>query len=141
AGRYEAAASDRNLVDNVALLSRGTRAMPLVNGAPASVIPLGRERVTFGRASHRTVVLGDPLISRRHAVLEPQADGYYVGDVQSRIGTYVNGKSIVRVKLAVGDRIQLGPYLFRFEGQVLRHVQQPTGLAVRAAGVCQAAGK
>jgi ABC-type multidrug transport system ATPase subunit len=138
--RYEASDSGRALMDSAALLSRPGRAAPRMNGVTASVIPLGQARISFGRGSDRTVVLPDSLISRRHAVLEPQADGFYLGDVQSRIGTYVNGKSIVRVRLSPGDRIQLGPYVFRFEGQQLRYIQQPNGLAVEAVELSQSAG-
>lgn len=56
----------------------------------------------------------DPALSRLHAVLARQDDGSYtIEDVGSTNGTEVNGRSLSSndpVKLADGDRIQLGAW-------------------------------
>ena len=138
--RYEAADARPGAIQGE-LTTDKAQVAPKVGGVAVETIPLGQATITFGRASDRTVVLPDAIISRRHAVLEQHDGAYYLGDAQSQTGTYVNGKSIVRVKLGPGDRIQMGPYLFRFDGRQLTRVQRQSGLAVYAAGVSQTAGK
>ncbi|MCI0456910.1 MAG: FHA domain-containing protein [Gemmataceae bacterium] len=138
--RFEAAGSGTDLVDNSELIAQASGSAPAIHGQATDTIPLKMGRLTFGRGPDRDVVLSDALISRRHAVLEYQDGGYYLSDTQSRIGTFVNGKAIIRARLEPGDRVQLGPYLFRFEGTHLARVRQPTSLAVRAVGIRQTAG-
>ncbi len=50
----------------------------------------------------------DRVVSTRHAVIQAEADGYYLIDRGSRNGTFVGGKRIERVKLGHGDLIQFG---------------------------------
>lgn len=138
--RYEASDVGRQLIE-VALPLDHQDVAPQIAGVAVEHIPLGRAPVTFGRASDRTVVLPDALISRRHAVLEFHDGAYYLGDVQSQIGTYVNGKSIVRVKLEPGDGIQMGHYLFRFDGRQLSRVARQTALSIMASSLSTSAGK
>lgn len=90
--------------------------------------PAGSEReveitqspFTLGRQGDNDLVLLDHRISRRHARVIREEDGYVLEDAQSRHGTYVNGERVDRRLLKDGDRIGLGvmsAYLltFRFE--------------------------
>jgi sulfite reductase alpha subunit-like flavoprotein/cytochrome b involved in lipid metabolism len=66
--------------------------------------------VTLGRALTNTVVLDDPAVSRRHALIE-RVDGHLVlTDLGSGNGTYVNDERITRTPLRLGDRLQIGCY-------------------------------
>jgi ABC transport system ATP-binding/permease protein len=139
--RFVAVEAKRDMVDNTVWINQAEKSAPLVNGAVADTIPLTGKSLTFGRAPSRDVVLPDGMISRRHAVLEFVDGQYYLSDVQSQIGTFVNGKPIIRVKLENGDRIQLGPYLFRFDGDHLVRVRQPASLDLVATQLTTHAGK
>ena len=72
--------------------------------------------VSFGRTADNTVVLPDERVSRRHALIHPQgADGYWLVDLGSRNGTYVNQRRVGQPRrLHDGDRLQLGPFTFVF---------------------------
>jgi RsiW-degrading membrane proteinase PrsW (M82 family) len=50
----------------------------------------------------------DRVVSTRHAVIQAEADGYYLIDRGSRNGTFVGGKRIEKVRLNHGDLIQFG---------------------------------
>jgi pSer/pThr/pTyr-binding forkhead associated (FHA) protein len=56
----------------------------------------------------------DDAISHRHCVIESDATGWYVGDVDSRNGTYLNNRRVrggagTRThRLRVGDKIRIG---------------------------------
>ena len=69
----------------------------------------------FGRED-TDIVLDDPEASRRHAVLENQAGRVTVRDLDSRNGTFVNGKPItVEVELTHGDQLKIGGLVWRVE--------------------------
>jgi hypothetical protein len=72
--------------------------------------------VLIGRTSECDVVLYDPGVSRKHARIFGEGDGYYVEDMGSSNGTKVNGSIIKKKQLADGDAIGLGPVVFNFSG-------------------------
>ncbi len=66
-------------------------------------------RVTIGRSSSNDIVLDDPAASRRHALLERLAAGWWIHDLGSLNGTLVNGKPVHReAPLYSGDEIMVG---------------------------------
>lgn len=71
-----------------------------------------------GRAAHNHLVLNDYRISRQHARVTHERDGYYVYDLNSVNGTLVNGAKIRRHKLSRGDSITLGPFVFSFDERI-----------------------
>ena len=138
--RYEAVEAAKPVADNAKLLRRGERSEVLFRGQVAQAIVLDAARITFGRATDRDVVLTGPLISARHAVLERAGDGHYLSDTQSAHGTYVNGQPVIRAKLVSGDRVQIGPYLFRYEGHRLVRSERASAIAVSARSLSKQAG-
>jgi sigma-B regulation protein RsbU (phosphoserine phosphatase) len=63
---------------------------------------------TIGRLQDRDLVLTHPYVSREHAQILHEADGYYLQDCGSRHGTYLNGQRVNRTHLTAGDNIRLG---------------------------------
>jgi hypothetical protein len=76
---------------------------------------IGGAPVTFGREEDNDVVMNDPSVSRWHAELQQEADGYVLTDRHSRNGTWVNGVAITTHHLRSGDEIMIGDEKFRFE--------------------------
>src|SRR5690606_9694093 len=69
--------------------------------------------LTIGRYPLAEIVLDDPDVAYRHAVLSRRDDTYWIADLGSDEGTYLNGRRIGAdpVPLAHGDIISLGPRL------------------------------
>ena len=67
------------------------------------------DQVRFGRLDTCDVVLEDAGISREHAELEREGDGWVIADLGSRNGTFVNDAQVHRQRLRQGDVIRLGP--------------------------------
>ncbi|MBT9332391.1 SpoIIE family protein phosphatase [Paracidobacterium acidisoli] len=63
---------------------------------------------TIGRGVGRDLILHHPQISREHARIERDADGYLLRDMGSRHGTFVNGIAVTITRLRSGDFITLG---------------------------------
>lgn len=68
-----------------------------------------------GRDPANDIVLDDEQVSARHARIWSSAEEFWVEDLESTNGTYVNGQRIGgATRLQAGDLIKLGRSLFRF---------------------------
>jgi signal transduction histidine kinase len=71
--------------------------------------------VSLGRDLSNTVRLhADHEVSRRHAELRLDREGYRIVDLGSANGTFVNGQPIDQTPLRPGDRVQLGQTVMLF---------------------------
>ncbi len=76
------------------------------------------EAVTvIGRSRRCDIVLTDPNVSRQHAEIRKQDDGFMLLDLGSTNGTRVNRRDVKQVVLQHGDRIELGTTELLFERQ------------------------
>ena len=79
---------------------------------------LDAEVTRAGRHPDSDIFLDDITVSRRHAEIVRQADGFHVIDVGSLNGTYVNRDRVEEAKLGNGDELQIGKFkLVFFTGQ------------------------
>jgi two-component system, cell cycle response regulator len=84
-------------------------------------IPLEREEVILGRALEADVRVNDTQVSRQHARIiavptESRVSMQYVlNDLDSRNGTFLNGRRIKREILQNGDKITVGFTILRFD--------------------------
>ncbi len=76
--------------------------------------PLGDSPLVLGRGSDCEIRINDHSVSRRHARIQPGADGYYAVDLQSTNGTYVNDVPASMYKLKDGDYLRVGNCIYRF---------------------------
>jgi Inner membrane component of T3SS, cytoplasmic domain/zinc-ribbon domain len=86
-------------------------------GRQGETFPLEGERVEIGRSPDADVFLDDVTVSRAHAFLRRDADGYTIEDAGSLNGTYVNRRRVERAKLEDGDEVQIGKYRLTFLGR------------------------
>ena len=71
--------------------------------------PLRRGSQIIGRGRDADIPLYTPATSRQHARIEVTSHGAKIVDLESRHGTFVNGKRIHgSVQLAAGDQIEIG---------------------------------
>ena len=73
---------------------------------------------TLGRTQANSIRLHDTEVSREHAELVRQGDGYRVRDLGSSNGTFVNGRQVSDQVLRTGDQMQLGRSLLLYTGAV-----------------------
>jgi len=86
-----------------------------VEGPPVK-IAMDRAQLSFGRdAAECDIVLEGSAVSRRHAVIDRDDDGYYtLRDCKSRNGTFVDGISIKTMNLVDGDVFEIGGHRIEF---------------------------
>jgi ABC transport system ATP-binding/permease protein len=95
----------------------------LFKGTPVTDIPLGSDLV-FGRSDDVDILLSDPVVSRRHAMIESGPKGYRLLDLHSKSGSFVNGRRFDEHDLVIGDQIQLGPFFFIYDGRRLVRIRR-----------------
>lgn len=68
----------------------------------------GRECYVLGRQSDCDFIIADPSVSRVHAEVFWRPAGWFVRDLDSRHGVYVNGATTPMAKLRDGDELRFG---------------------------------
>jgi pSer/pThr/pTyr-binding forkhead associated (FHA) protein len=94
-----------------------TQGLLLVKRGPnaGSTFLLDAESTAAGRNPESAVFLDDITVSRKHAAFDRRDDGsWFVRDVGSLNGTYVNGEQVDETKLASGDEVQIGKFKLTF---------------------------
>jgi FhaA, N-terminal domain/FHA domain len=90
-------------------------------GAGSLVLPTGERFtlaehvITIGRRPESNIVLADPNVSRAHAEIRPQGDGFVLVDLGSTNGSKVNGVRVDQRLLNDGDELTFGHTRMRFE--------------------------
>ncbi|MFJ5073438.1 FHA domain-containing protein [Streptomyces sp. NPDC088553] len=80
---------------------------------PTSVRPLPAHSIRIGRAPDNDVVVPDLVVSRRHAELRAHPDGtYWIHDLGSHNGTYLNGAPVVDARVTPDDIVGVGHCAF-----------------------------
>lgn len=72
----------------------------------------------LGKASSSNWPISDAEASDRHFRIEKRGEKYYIKDLQSEKGTYLNGASIIEAVLNDGDEITAGNSCFIFTSQL-----------------------
>ena len=78
--------------------------------AAGQVFELSQDVVLIGRSRQSDLVVEEPELSRQHARLVRQGEGYLLEDLDSTNGTFVNGVRLTAPqRLQPGDEIRFGP--------------------------------
>jgi hypothetical protein len=76
---------------------------------PGKLYPLDKPELLIGRELVNDIVISDADVSRKHARLLQQGEGWLVEDLASTNGTYVNGVRLSAPQiLQPGDTLRLG---------------------------------
>jgi hypothetical protein len=78
-------------------------------------LPLEGHAISIGRLSACDITISDPNVSRRHAEIRPEGDGYVLVDLGSTNGSRLNGVRIARESLVDGDELGFGGVTLVFE--------------------------
>jgi pSer/pThr/pTyr-binding forkhead associated (FHA) protein len=76
-------------------------------------VPIERDWMVIGRGRSADVVIAEATISRAHAAIGYDGEGFFMQDLGSTNGTRVNGQRETRVRLQDGDELQLGKLRLR----------------------------
>jgi pSer/pThr/pTyr-binding forkhead associated (FHA) protein len=94
----------------------GGRGVLIVKRGPnaGSKFFLDTDSTSVGRHPDSNIFLDDVTVSRKHAEIRRDGDGFRLHDVGSLNGTYVNRERVEEAALASGDEIQVGKFKLVF---------------------------
>ncbi len=75
---------------------------------------LSRETIELGRGPENHIVLGSDIVSRRHCRLEYRGTHWYMVDLRSTNGTYINDELVDEYQLRPGDHIKIGDTILKY---------------------------
>ena len=75
---------------------------------------LGAEPLTIGRGQENRIVLDNDSVSRRHCRAERRGSQWFVVDLDSTNGTYVNDQQLTELALRRGDQVKVGDTILKF---------------------------
>ena len=86
-------------------------------GEPAAGRSFDLDTITsLGRDVNNAIVIDDPFASAEHAILTFRGRGWYVEDLGSTNGTYVNGRPVTAISpVGYGDELAIGQVRLRLE--------------------------
>jgi len=82
---------------------------------------LGLQEVSIGRGDNCTICVSTDQVSRKHATVQHILGRYYIVDMRSTNGTFVNEQKVERAKLMDGDQIRVGKTVLKYTES---HVEQ-----------------
>lgn len=85
---------------------------------------LEKEVYTIGRQEGCDIHIDNLGVSRVHARLLKAEQGYFVEDMNSSNGTFVNGQRVSRQALGPGDQITIGKFTLIYEIETAQTVQE-----------------
>ncbi|HKU45039.1 MAG TPA: FHA domain-containing protein, partial [Polyangiales bacterium] len=93
------------------------RLVMLTQPSPGAEFALPTDRdARLGRSEEVDCPINHRSVSREHAQIRCEADGYVIEDLGSANGVTVNGRSVKDKPLRSGDIIELGQVVFRYVG-------------------------
>jgi len=96
--------------------------------------PIAKDTVSIGRSNDNDLILADNAVSRYHTEIQKRKNDYILADLGSYNGTKLNGKSIQKVFLKHGDKIQIGSskLTFLINGNSLDQAEDSVVLTVES---------
>ena len=95
--------------------------MEYKNNEPSIGMPISKVRMVIGRGKKNDICIENELVSKEHAAIEiverPGEAGifdYYLHDLDSTNGSFVNDKQVTVCRLEDQDMIRIGSSFFKF---------------------------
>jgi pSer/pThr/pTyr-binding forkhead associated (FHA) protein len=94
-------------------------------------IPLEKEKTTIGRKADNDIHVDNMSVSGFHAQILKEEDSFFIEDLDSLNGTFVNGRKVTKDELFKGDSILVGLHTLEFISDKARPVEDKKASAVR----------
>jgi pSer/pThr/pTyr-binding forkhead associated (FHA) protein len=78
------------------------------------IVQLNKDRMTLGRRPYNDIVVDNLAVSGEHAALQVIGSDYFIEDLNSTNGIFINEQKVKRQILKNGDTIEIGKYAIRY---------------------------
>lgn len=83
-------------------------------GKTIATFETDNEQVSIGRNPKNDIHIDNPAVSSSHAIIRKVMSTYYMEDLGSTNGTFVNEKKITKYELLDGDEVIIGKHSLEF---------------------------
>ena len=104
-----------------------------IDGVVIKEVQLSKDRTSLGRRPYNDIVIDNLAVSGEHAVLQMSGTEFYVEDLNSTNGTYVNGKAVKKQLLQHADVVEIGKYKISFVAENIATAEKPAVIVTPAA--------
>jgi len=87
------------------------------NGNYLEEFLINKKRLHIGRHSDNDIRIKSDKISRQHAIIIYHENDFFIRDMNSKNGTFINGKRIDMQQLVDGEKIRMGDYTLIFKAK------------------------
>ena len=106
---------------------RAVLAFTLPSGE-SRIVPLSvGEPVTIGRSRASTIKLNLPSVSRKHAQVYFDREVFWIEDMGSSNGTFVNQKQVQKARISLGDVLKCGDFMLTLKAERNKTSTPPNG--------------
>ena len=92
----------------------GPRLVCTTASGESRIYPLNETKLVIGRSVESDLNLLDPLVSRKHCVIENRQDGFVLRNVSTTNPLLLNDKPVTEKRLYTGDQIRIGSATLAF---------------------------
>ncbi len=92
----------------------GPRLVCTTASGESKIYPLNETKLVIGRSVEADLNLLDPLVSRKHGVIENRQDGFVLRNVSTTNPLLLNDKPVTEKRLYTGDQIRIGSATLAF---------------------------
>ncbi len=96
------------------------------NAAVIKMIALEKEETTFGRKEGNDIVIDNPAVSGFHGKIKKEGEAYFVEDLDSTNGTFINGRRIKKEELKNKDQVRVARHILEFISDQSSQEANPT---------------
>jgi len=93
----------------------GSPILMISSGGLSKNFPLNKSKITIGRNAANDIVIPEQTVSGNHAMITIENGSFFLTDVGSTNGSFVNGNRINKTILKSGDLIRLGAASCKFQ--------------------------
>jgi len=92
----------------------GPRLVCTTASGESKIYPLNKTKLVIGRSAEADLHLLDPLVSRKHCIIEKRANAFIVRNVSTTNPLLLNDSAITEKRLYTGDQLKIGSAALAF---------------------------
>jgi hypothetical protein len=85
-----------------------------LDGVVIKEVQITKDKTTLGRRPYNDIVIDNLAVSGEHGVLQMVGSDFFIEDLNSTNGTYINGKAIKKQLLVHNDTVEIGKYKIKY---------------------------
>ena len=100
-----------------------------IDGVVIREVQVTKDRTSLGRRPYNDLVIDNLAVSGEHAVLQMSGNEFYLEDLNSTNGTFVNGRAVKKQVLRDNDVVEIGKYKIKYVTEGAAEDQERTMIA------------